>query len=66
MLLQPEVIAIGGGISREGDTLLNPLRKITESYAYFDSTTPRTRIIAAKFLAEAGIVGAAALWSEKR
>ena len=65
MLLQPEVIAIGGGISREGETLLAPLREIVETRSYYESATPRTRLIAAKFLGEAGIVGAAALWGDE-
>ena len=65
MLLQPEVIAIGGGISREGETLLAPLREIVETRSYYESATPRTRLTAAKFLGEAGIVGAAALWGDE-
>jgi len=61
VLLQPEVLAIGGGISREGETLLAPLRKIVDENAYFDAATPRTRLVAATLRSEAGIVGAAAL-----
>ena len=61
-LLQPEVIAIGGGISREGDTLLVPLREQVGALSYYDTTTPRTKIVAAHFKSEAGIVGAAGLW----
>lgn len=61
MLLQPEVLAIGGGISREGETLLAPLREIVYPNAYFDSVTPRTRLVAASLRGDAGIVGAAAL-----
>lgn len=60
-LLQPEVLAIGGGISREGETLLAPLREIVYPNAYFDSVTPRTRLVAATLRGDAGIVGAAAL-----
>lgn len=64
-LLQPEIIAIGGGISREGDTLLVPLRRQVEALSYMDEATPRTKIVAAHFMADAGIVGAAALWEER-
>ena len=60
-LLQPEVLAIGGGISREGETLLEPLREIAYANSYFDSTTPRTKIVAATLRGDAGIVGAAAM-----
>lgn len=61
VLLQPEVLAIGGGISREGETLLEPLREIAYANSYFDSTTPRTKIVAATLRGDAGIVGAAAM-----
>lgn len=61
VLLQPEVLAIGGGISREGEPLLEPLRRIVDANAYFDPATPRTRLVAATLRSEAGIVGAAAL-----
>ena len=62
-LLQPEIIAIGGGISREGDTLLVPLRRQVEAASYIgDEHTPRTKIVAAHFMSDSGIVGAAALW----
>ena len=61
VLLQPEVLAIGGGISKEGETLLAPLREVAYPNAYFDNTTPRTKLIAATLRGDAGIVGAAAL-----
>lgn len=60
-LFQPQILAIGGGISREGETLLAPLREIVYANSYYDSTTPRTSLIAAKLGSAAGIVGAAAL-----
>ena len=60
-LLQPEILAIGGGISREGETLLAPLRKIVYANSYYDEVTPRTRLVAATLRGDAGIVGAAAL-----
>ncbi|MBE6560309.1 MAG: ROK family protein [Ruminococcaceae bacterium] len=61
VLLQPEILAIGGGISREGETLLAPLREVAYANSYFDETTPRTKIVAATLRGDAGIVGAAAL-----
>ncbi len=61
MLLQPEVVALGGGISREGESLLAPVREVMEANAYFDTVTPRTRLVTAQFFGDAGIVGAAAL-----
>lgn len=61
VLLQPEVLAIGGGVSREGETLLAPLRETVYANSYYDETTPRTKLVAATLRGDAGIVGAAAL-----
>lgn len=57
-IFQPEVIVIGGGISKEGDVLLNPLRE----YVYkreFNRYMKRTDIRIAHLFNDAGIVGAA-------
>jgi len=61
VLLQPEVLAIGGGISKEGESLLAPIRDIVYANSYYDDKTPRTRLVAATLRGDAGIVGAAAL-----
>ena len=60
-ILQPEVLCIGGGISKEGDTLLNPILDYAkqEMYARFNDT--RTEIRIAKLGNDAGIIGAALL-----
>jgi len=60
-LLQPQVLVIGGGIAREGETLLQPVRQYVEQNAYFEKNTPRTRIVSAALGGDAGIIGAAAL-----
>lgn len=57
-IFQPEVIAIGGGISREGEYLLAPIRRYVEKYRY-NKTLPTTKLVTAKLLNDAGIVGAA-------
>ncbi len=57
-ILQPETFVIGGGISREGDALLTPLKK----YVYkndFNKHMPKTDIRIAQLFGDAGIVGAA-------
>ncbi len=57
-ILQPEVFVIGGGISREGDKILVPLKK----YAYendYNKHMPKTQIQIATLFGDAGIVGAA-------
>ena len=56
--IQPEVFVIGGGISREGDTILTPLKKIVEQNDY-NKYMPKTEIRIAKLFGDAGIVGAA-------
>ncbi len=57
-IIQPEVFVIGGGISREGDKILVPLKK----YAYeadYNKHMPKTEIQIATLFGDAGIVGAA-------
>ena len=59
-LFQPDVVCIGGGISREGDNLLNPLRARV-SHETFGVEGGRTKLVAATFRNDAGIIGAALL-----
>ncbi len=56
--LCPEAIIFGGGISKEGDVLLNPIRKIVNEEVY-SSYNNSANIIAAELGNDAGIVGAA-------
>lgn len=60
-IFQPEILAIGGGISKEGEYLLSPLRKLVSEKVYTVEGVPQTRIVAAKLGNDAGIVGAAML-----
>lgn len=57
-LLDPEVIAIGGGVSHAGDFLFEPLRKAVLKKCFFDS---HGEIVPAVMGNDAGIVGAAML-----
>lgn len=57
-IFQPEIIAIGGGISREGDYLLNPIREYVSKKGYNKYMT-KTEIVTAKLFNDAGIIGAA-------
>lgn len=59
-IFQPEIIAIGGGISKEGDYLLTPVRDYVNDNG-FNKYMPKTQIVAAKLLNDAGIIGAAML-----
>jgi glucokinase len=59
-MFQPDVVCIGGGISREGETLLAPLRRKVE-HSTFGLPDSRTKIVKATFENDAGIFGAALL-----
>ena len=59
--LQPEILCIGGGLSREGDTLIEPLNRLVVEQTYILDPQKRTKIKAAKLGNEAGIIGAALL-----
>lgn len=57
-VLQPAVVAIGGGISREGDVLLDPIRSYFAEND-FNKHMEKTDIRIARLFGDAGIVGAA-------
>ena len=58
--LDPEVIVLGGGVSKAGAFLLDALREETPKYILF-KTMPLPRIEIAKLGSDAGIIGAAML-----
>lgn len=60
-IFQPEILCIGGGISKEGDTLLNPVKKYVATEDYAKTNTKQTQIKIAKLGNDAGIIGAAFL-----
>lgn len=57
-ILQPEIISVGGGISREGEYLLGPVREYIEEVR-FNRYMKKTEIVAAGLHNDAGIIGAA-------
>ena len=57
-IFQPEELVIGGGISKEGDYLLNPIREYVEKYGY-NKYLDKTELKIAKLFNDAGIIGAA-------
>lgn len=59
-ILQPEAVIIGGGISGQGDYLLNPLRKILDDESY-GLESAKTKLKIAQLGNDAGIIGAAML-----
>lgn len=60
-LFQPEIIAIGGGVSHEGDNLLLPLRKEVEARKFKTKGGFANKIELAQLGNDAGIIGAAFL-----
>ena len=58
-IFQPEVLCIGGGISKEGDTLLKPIAEIVEKERFTKNVEKQTEIKIAKLGNDAGIIGAA-------
>ncbi|MBZ4664407.1 MAG: glucokinase [Caloramator sp.] len=58
--MDPEVIALGGGVSNAGEYLLNLVRQEYEKNKFF-KTLPAAKIELAKFKNDAGILGAAML-----
>ena len=56
---QPDVVCIGGGISNEGDNLLDPIRKYVEEERYTKYSKKQTKICKAVLGNDAGIIGAA-------
>ena len=60
-LLRPELILIGGGISKEEEALILPLQRIVNKKAYGGTLNPSIKIKRAEFGNDAGIIGAACL-----
>ena len=60
-VFQPELICIGGGISKAGDLLLEPLRAIIAEESYTRTAKRQTRLTVASLGNDAGIIGAALL-----
>ncbi len=64
-LLQPEIVCIGGGMSREKDALIEPLKKLVEENSLTKNLTEKPTIKTAVLFNDAGIVGAAAYINNK-
>ena len=57
-IFQPEKLAIGGSISKEGDYLLKPVREFVAKNDY-NRYMPKAKVEIAKLFGDAGIIGAA-------
>ncbi len=63
--LQPELICIGGGVSKEGALLTDPINEFIDKYAFARFADKKTRVVAAELGNDAGIIGAALLERSK-
>ncbi len=64
-IFNPELIVIGGGLSKMGDMLLEPARKVVRERA-FGLPARTVRIVRARLGSNAGIIGVAAYVFERR
>ena len=55
------MICVGGGISNEGENLLQPLRRILERERYSLYAKKQTKVVKAVLGNDAGVIGAALL-----
>lgn len=62
-VFQPEMIVVGGGISKQGESLLAPVREIAQKESY-GLDCEKTKIVQATLGNDAGIIGAAMLWKQ--
>jgi glucokinase len=60
-VFRPEIFILGGGLSAQGDYLLDKLRKHCEKYNYGYKVAPKTEFKIASLGNDAGIIGAASL-----
>jgi len=60
-IFQPEMISIGGGVSKEGANLLDPLVELVERDQFTRRNSKKTEIRVAELGNDAGIIGASLL-----
>lgn len=65
-IFQPEILCIGGGISKEKETLLKPLRALVDKERFSKYSVRQTALVPAQLGNDAGIIGAANLYRLKR
>lgn len=61
VVLDPEIVVIGGGVSSAGELLLEPIRKAYREHLPARGFRPELQVLAAEFANNAGVVGAADL-----
>lgn len=64
-IFQPDEIVIGGGISREGDIIIEPIKKFVGEHSITDSRYGKnTCIKVSRLFNDAGVVGASFLYTQ--
>ncbi|MDR1779027.1 MAG: ROK family protein [Clostridiales Family XIII bacterium] len=63
-MFQPEILAVGGGISAQGERILAPVREIVSRELYSRFGKNHAKIVKAELGNDAGIIGTANLWKE--
>lgn len=61
---QPDIVCIGGAVSKEGEYLLAPIRGFVERERYTKYSAKQTEVVAAALGNDAGIIGAAMLYTQ--
>jgi len=61
MLLNPDVFVIGGGLTKIGDLLFDPMHEAIRKYTMHPRYWENTPVVTAQLGADVGLVGAAAL-----
>lgn len=64
-VFQPEILTIGGGICKEKDYLIKPLKEAVSKEVYTREGDKNTQIIVATLGSDAGLIGAAMLGKSK-
>lgn len=62
-LLEPELIVIGGGISKQGENLTKPLEDFVNKNIFIKNIGMQAKVVPAKLLNDAGILGARCLFN---
>ena len=60
-IFRPEAFILGGGVSAQGDYLVDKVKAYCEKFEYGYKKAPATDILVATLGNDAGIIGAAAL-----
>lgn len=60
-IFSPEILIVGGGICKEGDYLLNPIREKLKGRVFGGGLFPERKIVVAELGNDAGLIGAALL-----